>query len=35
MLESKVVESATLFDALGRPRTQTTPDGTVVRLAYN
>ncbi|MGH1346276.1 MAG: SpvB/TcaC N-terminal domain-containing protein [Nannocystales bacterium] len=35
MLESEVFESAASFDALGRPRTQTTPDGTVVRLAYN
>ena len=32
MLESEVFRT---FDALGRPTTQTTPDGTIVHLAYN
>ena len=35
MLEAEVFQTSGTFDALGRPRTQTTPDGTVVRLAYN
>ena len=35
MLESEVFRTEGTFDALGRPTTQTTPDGTVVRLAYN
>ena len=35
MLETEVFQTSGTFDALGRARTQTTPDGTVVRLAYN
>ncbi|MEM6293988.1 MAG: SpvB/TcaC N-terminal domain-containing protein [Myxococcota bacterium] len=35
MLESQVFRTDSTFDALGRPTTQTTPDGSVVRLAYN
>ncbi|MCR9166573.1 MAG: toxin, partial [bacterium] len=35
MLESEVFRTESRFDALGRPTTQTTPDGSVVRLAYN
>lgn len=35
MLESEVFRTESTFDALGRPTTQTTPDGSVVRLAYN
>ena len=35
MLETEVFRTESTFDALGRPTTQTTPDGTVVRLAYN
>ena len=35
MLESEVFRTESTFDALGRPVTQTTPDGSVVRLAYN
>ena len=35
MLETEVFRTEGTFDALGRPTTQTTPDGTVVRLAYN
>ena len=35
LLETEVFRTESTFDALGRPRTQTTPDGTVVRLAYN
>ncbi len=35
MLEAEVFRTESSFDALGRPVTQTTPDGSVVRLAYN
>jgi len=35
MLESEVFRTEATFDALGRAVTQTTPDGTVVQLAYN
>ncbi len=34
MLEAEVFRTESSFDALGRPVTQTTPDGSVVRLAY-
>ena len=35
MLESETFRMESTFDALGRPTTQTTPEGTVVHLAYN